>query len=153
MTDLPTIAVHCFADGDHLLRISLELANTFSFHCHNASPSLDSLLGSWTESYLTRKEVPFRTIPDGTLFQQKVWGNLVLIPFGAILSYGELAQKIGNPNAQRAVGGACHRNPYPLFIPCHRVVQANKKLGGFALDLEIKIKLLEFERGNASLEE
>ena len=145
MTNSPNIAVHILADGDLLLNVSLKLADTFSLHILNGSPALNALLNKWIESYLKRKEAPFERIPDGTPFQQKVWATLSQIPFGTTQSYGELAQNIGNPNAQRAVGGACHRNPYPLLIPCHRVIQANKKMGGFALDLEIKRRLLRFE--------
>jgi len=147
MINDPSIAVHILADGDRLLNVSLKLSDTFSLHILNASPTLETSLNKWIKTYLDRKEVPFKRIPDGTPFQQKVWTSLSLIPLGKTQSYGELAQNIGHPNAQRAVGGACHRNPYPLLIPCHRVIQANKKIGGFGSDLEIKRRLLRFESG------
>ena len=60
-------------------------------------------------------------------------------------SYGELASNAGHPGAARAVGTACHFNPFPLLIPCHRVIAASGKLGGFALDMRIKRALLDFE--------
>lgn len=74
------------------------------------------------------------------------------IPFGSTMSYQEVAQAAGSPRAARAVGGACNRNPFPLLVPCHRVIQANGKIGGFALDLEIKRRLLEFEQISGSFQ-
>ncbi len=61
------------------------------------------------------------------------------------MTYGELAANIGQPKAARAIGMACHHNPYPLFIPCHRVIASGKRLGGFAYDLKMKQLLLNFE--------
>ncbi|MBI3446103.1 MAG: methylated-DNA--[protein]-cysteine S-methyltransferase [Magnetospirillum sp.] len=68
--------------------------------------------------------------PAGTAFQQKVWAALSMIPFGAIKTYGQLAQELGT--AARALGGACGRNPIPVIIPCHRVLGANNHLGGYS---------------------
>jgi methylated-DNA-[protein]-cysteine S-methyltransferase len=133
------------ADGDILLRVSLTLASSFSVTFQNTSPALEKTLTTWITNYLKKKETPFLTIPTGTSFQETIWKQLTLIPFGSTLSYGQLADLIGNPKAQRAVGGACNKNPYPLLLPCHRVIQAGNKLGGFAFDLEVKKKLLEFE--------
>lgn len=64
---------------------------------------------------------------------------------GRTQSYGEIAAEIGRPNAVRAVGGACGANPWPVLIPCHRVLAANRKLGGFSGGLDWKIKLLARE--------
>jgi len=83
--------------------------------------------------------------PFGTAFQQKVWKALQQIPYGQTLSYGELAQKLGLPNARRAVGAANGRNPISIVVPCHRVIGANGKLTGFAGGLETKSWLLERE--------
>ncbi|MGZ7188611.1 MAG: methylated-DNA--[protein]-cysteine S-methyltransferase [Halobacteriota archaeon] len=66
------------------------------------------------------------------------------IPRGSVVTYSELAAKVGNPRAARAVGNALHRNPVPLFVPCHRVVGVSG-LGGYAWGLEIKQKLLSLE--------
>lgn len=68
--------------------------------------------------------------PMGTAFQQKVWQALSRIPFGATRSYGELAAELGT--APRALGGACGRNPLPILIPCHRVLAANRAMGGYS---------------------
>ncbi|WP_022666536.1 methylated-DNA--[protein]-cysteine S-methyltransferase [Desulfospira joergensenii] len=86
--------------------------------------------------------------PQGTPFQEKVWKELVKIPFGETLSYGELAHRIGNPKASRAVGMANGKNPIAIIIPCHRVIGKDGSLTGFGGGLDIKAGLLEFERAN-----
>ena len=84
----------------------------------------------------------------GTPFQLKVWRALKDIPYGATRSYGDIAKTIGNPKACRAVGMANNKNPLPLFIPCHRVVDAGGKLTGYAGGLDIKKILLDIEERN-----
>jgi methylated-DNA-[protein]-cysteine S-methyltransferase len=89
--------------------------------------------------------------PEGTQFQQKVWDELQTIPYGATISYGDLARRIGNPNASRAVGLANGSNPIPIVIPCHRVIGSNGKLTGYGGGLPIKEKLLALERRQLTL--
>jgi methylated-DNA-[protein]-cysteine S-methyltransferase len=84
--------------------------------------------------------------PQGTPFQQKVWSELLKIPYGETTSYGELARRIGNSNASRAVGLANGSNPIPIVIPCHRVIGSNGKLTGYGGGLPIKEKLLALEK-------
>lgn len=86
----------------------------------------------------------------GTAFQQSVWRAVEKIPLGQTRSYGEIARAIGQPNGVRAVGGACGANPIPVLVPCHRVLAANGKLGGFSGGLEWKRKLLEREGASLS---
>ena len=81
----------------------------------------------------------------GTAFQKRVWQALRKIPAGRTKSYGEIAQAIGRPKAVRAVGGACGANPVPVLVPCHRVLAANGKIGGFSGGLERKRRLLTRE--------
>jgi O-6-methylguanine DNA methyltransferase len=81
----------------------------------------------------------------GTEFQKSVWNALRKISIGKTKSYGEIARAIGRPKAVRAVGGACGTNPVPVFVPCHRVLAANKKLGGFSGGLDWKRELLASE--------
>ena len=83
--------------------------------------------------------------PMGTPFQQAVWAELRRIPYGETRSYGQVAAGIGKPKAVRAVGQANHRNPLPIFIPCHRVIGASGKLTGYGGGLDLKEKLLELE--------
>jgi methylated-DNA-[protein]-cysteine S-methyltransferase len=84
--------------------------------------------------------------PEGTPFQLSVWQQLRRIPYGQTVCYGELARRIGNPRAARAVGLANGSNPLPIIVPCHRVIGADGSLTGFGGGLPIKRKLLELER-------
>lgn len=83
--------------------------------------------------------------PCGTSFQQRVWQALREIPYGETRTYGEIAARIGNPRASRAVGMANHRNPLLIFIPCHRVIGASGRLTGFAAGISVKEELLKLE--------
>lgn len=78
-------------------------------------------------------------------FTASVWRQIARIPYGEVRSYGRIARALRRPQASRAVGQACGRNPVPLVIPCHRVVASNGSLGGFSAGLEIKEKLLHLE--------
>ena len=82
----------------------------------------------------------------GTPFQMRVWRALCDIPFGATASYGEIARRIGAPAASRAVGGANHRNPIAIVVPCHRVIGADGSLTGYGGGEARKRKLLELEQ-------
>jgi O-6-methylguanine DNA methyltransferase len=84
-------------------------------------------------------------LSSGTEFQRRVWETMRTIQRGRTLSYAEVAQRIGKPKAVRAVGGACGANPIPVFVPCHRVLAANQRLGGFSGGLDWKRRLLERE--------
>jgi methylated-DNA-[protein]-cysteine S-methyltransferase len=84
--------------------------------------------------------------PAGTQFQRQVWMALAEIPYGATESYGELALRVGNPKACRAVGLANGRNPIPLILPCHRVIGANGSLTGYGGGLDLKKRLLDHEQ-------
>jgi len=83
--------------------------------------------------------------PRGTAFQREVWNALRDIPYGATISYAQLAQRIGKPSAMRAVGAANGRNPLPIVVPCHRVIGADGSLTGFGGGLPTKRFLLELE--------
>jgi methylated-DNA-[protein]-cysteine S-methyltransferase len=93
-----------------------------------------------------RRTFNFPLAPRGSDFQKRVWAELVKIPFGETISYGELARRIGNPAASRAVGRANATNPIALIVPCHRVIGTNGKLTGYAGGIELKEKLLAWER-------
>jgi methylated-DNA-[protein]-cysteine S-methyltransferase len=83
--------------------------------------------------------------PRGTEFQQRVWESLRVIPFGETISYAELARRVGNPKAVRAVGAANGRNPLMIIVPCHRVIGADGSLTGFGGGIERKRWLLDHE--------
>lgn len=93
----------------------------------------------------TRRGFDLPLAPRGTPFEQRVWAALVDIPYGGVTTYGELARKLGDPNAVRAVGRANGANPIPIVIPCHRVIGADGSLVGYGGGLDVKIRLLELE--------
>jgi methylated-DNA-[protein]-cysteine S-methyltransferase len=84
--------------------------------------------------------------PAGTLFQQRVWCELTRIGFGTTITYAQLAARVGQPSASRAVGHANGRNPISIIVPCHRVVGTGGKLTGYAGGLDKKQRLLDWER-------
>ena len=96
-----------------------------------------------------RREFTPALEPAGTPFQQRVWRALREIPYGATISYGELARRIGQPRAVRAVGLANGRNPISIIVPCHRVIGADGTLTGYGGGLERKRFLLALESGSA----
>jgi methylated-DNA-[protein]-cysteine S-methyltransferase len=102
------------------------------------------------KAYLVGKRrkfsVPFKQ--SGTPFQQAVWQALLKVPYGRVISYGDLAREAGYPKAARAVGSAMNRNRVPLIVPCHRVVASNG-IGGFGCGLEWKKRLLGMEKAGA----
>ncbi len=99
------------------------------------------------DAYFAGKRTDFELplAPRGTGFQMKVWQTLRGIPFGETISYAELAQRVGNPKASRAVGHANARNPISIIVPCHRVIGADRSLTGYAGGLERKRALLMHE--------
>lgn len=97
------------------------------------------------------KDFDLPLAPDGTTFQRSVWTELQRIPYGDTISYGELARRIGNPNAVRAVGLANGQNPIAIVIPCHRVIGSNGSLTGYGGGLPTKQALLTLERGQGTL--
>lgn len=92
-----------------------------------------------------RLEFNLPLFPCGTEFQLRVWAELVKIPYGEVCTYGDIARRIGNPKASRAVGGANNKNPIMIIIPCHRVIGASGKLIGYAGGVDVKKYLLDLE--------
>lgn len=93
-----------------------------------------------------RQEFDIPVELDGTPFQQRVWEQLTTIPFGQTISYAELARRVGNPTATRAVGAANGRNPVSILVPCHRVIGSHGSLTGYGGGLHNKEWLLNWER-------
>lgn len=100
-------------------------------------------LGEYFAGRRTSFDVPLA--PAGTDFQLRVWEQLRLIPYATTVSYGELARRVGNPNASRAVGLANGRNPIAIVVPCHRVIGADGSLTGFGGGMDAKRTLLDLE--------
>ena len=101
-------------------------------------------LDAYFAGKLRKFTVPLKA--KGTPFRKKVWDALLTIPYGETISYKELARRIDNPKAIRAVGGANHHNPISIIIPCHRVIGANGKLVGYGGGMDVKEFLLEHEK-------
>jgi methylated-DNA-[protein]-cysteine S-methyltransferase len=101
-------------------------------------------LDEYFEGRRTAFDVPvdIKTLPG---FQQLVLGELARVPYGEVTTYGGLAARIGKPKAARAVGGALHRNPVPIVLPCHRVIGASGNLVGYGGGLQRKEALLRLE--------
>jgi methylated-DNA-[protein]-cysteine S-methyltransferase len=97
------------------------------------------------------KEFDLPLAMEGTEFQLRVWNELRAIPYGETISYAQLAQRIGNPKAVRAVGLANGSNPIPIIVPCHRVIGSDGSLTGFGGGISTKKKLLELESRQLSL--
>lgn len=112
---------------------------------------------AWLDRYFRGENPPisFPLSPKGTPFQEEVWALLREIPYGSVVTYGELAKalakKRGGKMSARAVGGAIGKNPIPIFIPCHRVIGAGGKLTGFTGGIDKKIALLKCEGIDADL--
>lgn len=98
-----------------------------------------------------RRDFELPLILDGSDFQKRVWQAICRIPYGETLSYGDLAMDAGAPGAFRAAGSACGVNKIAILIPCHRVVGANRAIGGYGGGLEIKTALLKLEGSLSTL--
>ncbi len=130
------------ADEKYLL--SVKIAN----NCEALKPNkLTEITKIWLKNYFDKKKPlwipPLK--PFKTAFSQKVIDEVLNIPFGKCKSYSEIAKNIGNPKAYRAVALTMKNNPYMIIVPCHRVI-AKDSLGGYNGGIEIKRRLLEFER-------
>ena len=120
----------------------------FSDEFHGKTSPLSDLAASQLKEYIQGKRKVF-DLPlkiSGTPFQEKVWRELINIPFGETRTYKDIAIAIGTPKASRAVGMANNRNKIAIIIPCHRVIGANGSLTGYAGGLDIKEKLLLLEK-------
>jgi methylated-DNA-[protein]-cysteine S-methyltransferase len=149
LTDLGELTL--ISCSNKLIRIYFPQQEINSVYLTNSAANTDPVLLNATEQleeYLKGKRRTFALDlnPEGTFFQKKVWEELLLIPYGDTISYQELALRAGSINKARAVGYANSRNPLPIIIPCHRVINKNGRLGGYAGGRQIKQKLLELER-------
>ena len=142
-------------DEDGLMRLHFDIADAkMKLNIENDweynDEFFDDVKNEIDEYFLgNRKDFTIKLNPKGTEYQKRVWEQLRKIPYGQVCTYKELAQKMGSPNASRAVGNANGKNPIPLIVPCHRVIGANNKLTGFAYGLDLKRKLIELEKDNS----
>lgn len=114
------------------------------------TPLLDQCMKQLSEYFEgTRQSFSLPLHLTGTEFQMKVWDELQRIPYGTTISYGELAKRAGSPKGSRAVAQANHNNPVCIVVPCHRVINANGTLGGYASGPALKQQLLDLEQNHA----
>lgn len=141
----PKILVTVTMNHGVIHKVHLQTSNQFEVYMNEHSDDIYH----WCESY-SKGEVPLNVLSfdfDGlTEFRKIVLTELQKISFGESASYNELAKRSHRENGARAVGGACGANPCPLFIPCHRILASDGSLGGFSQGLEIKKRLLGFEK-------
>jgi len=132
----------------HYVGADLKVGPSSNPDWHRDDEAFGNVVSQLTEYFDgRRREFDLRLAPQGTPFQQRVWAALLDIPYGHTVSYGELAARIGQKSASRAVGLANGSNPLSIVIPCHRVIGANGKLTGYGGGLPVKERLLALERG------
>jgi len=139
-------------DDSNILRLEIAPSASEAAEFQKTEPSraLAGLAVTQVSEYFagTRKDFDLPTRLQGTSFQKSVWDQISTIEFGEQLTYGEIATRIGNPAASRAVGAAVGANPVPIIIPCHRVMGSSRKITGYSGGEGIPTKkwLLNFER-------
>ena len=153
--DSPLGRIFLASSDEGLVQVGLSTREKFSSEISRKHPSAElikddrknqSVISQLDEYFQgKRKDFSLPILFDGTLFQKKVWQALTKIPYGQTVTYKDIAVKIGNPKAVRAVGNANNRNPLGIVVPCHRVIGTNGKLVGYGGGLDMKEKLLKLE--------
>ena len=144
--------LYLFFNKKELLNISINTYNNkwinHFFPDTIIKKSYDNIFLTQLKEYFygLRKEFDLPIMLLGSKFQKDVWKSVSKIPFGDTISYKEVAQNINRKSAQRAVGNALSKNPLLIIIPCHRVIKSNGNLGGFSAGVDVKKKLLSFEK-------
>ena len=144
---LPSLPIQATFYTSHLqiTRIQLSLAEQFCCVIHGSG--LESKIFEWMTAYSNREKGPLLPLlfNSFTPFMRNGLRAIQALEIGEVASYGEIAARAGCSKGARAIGNVCNKNPYPLVIPCHRVIQGNGSIGGFAYNLELKKALLSYE--------
>lgn len=148
----PNIVVTVTIDCDVITSSSLSLIPQAGLWLNlptETDPLLKEKIIFWLQNYSKGENLSY-SLPIQEPYYPPYYGKVIeylkTIPWGTVISYQELASKAGSTKAARAVGSACRYNHFPLIIPCHRVLAANKKIGGFTPGMEIKRRLLNHEK-------
>lgn len=136
-------AMNATVHQDQIVQLSFGEGDTSSIEKTLLHEELEAQMNSYLQGQLKTFDLPLA--PQGTAFQQAVWRALQEIPFGQTWSYRQLAEFVQRPKGYQAVGQANGKNPIAIIIPCHRVINANGELGGYAGGLDNKRKLLKLE--------
>jgi methylated-DNA-[protein]-cysteine S-methyltransferase len=148
--DSPIGRIEITSDGAAITSLSIERAGTLPFdELPETSSALLELAAKQLDEYFGGKRHTFE-LPvafHGTVFQESIWTQLSDIPFGEVMSYGELGIASGRVSAGRAVGGAVGANPIPIIVPCHRVLAGNRRITGYSggNGIPTKVWLLDHE--------
>jgi len=148
----PVGALTVASDGENIIGLWLEgqkyFAATLSGEAIEKELPVFEEARHWLDIYFSGREPDFLPplAPRGSEFRRTVWGELLRIPYGETVSYGEIAKRLGGKTSARAVGGAVGHNPISIIIPCHRVVGAKGSLTGYAGGVEKKKQLLRLEQ-------
>lgn len=143
--DSPVGVLTVICDDSSLLRIEFGEINEKS-ESNEVTQKTVCQLNEYFNGIRKSFDIPLSL--SGTDFQVKVWNELLNIPYGKVCTYKDIAERIGNKNASRAVGGANRINSIPIIIPCHRVV-AHNGIGGYSLGIELKKILLDIEENHS----
>lgn len=140
-------SVHLYASEDGLTGLYMNIQKSGQpAGVDGTNPFIDQAIQELNEYFAgARRDFNVKLAPIGTKFQLSVWAELMNIPFGKTISYGELAKRLGDPLLTRAVGTANGSNPISIIIPCHRVIGANGHLTGYGGGIERKRWLLHHE--------
>jgi len=141
----PGIRVQVRFKAGSLERISLFVSDRFSLDPQLCPKEQIEIFTSWLQAYALGKFSPIPLPLPLNTFQGDVLRFLQTIPMGSVFSYKEVAQAVGSPQAARAVGNICRGNPFPLLIPCHRVIRSDGEMGRYTPDPSLKRQLLHFE--------
>jgi methylated-DNA-[protein]-cysteine S-methyltransferase len=128
--DSPIGFINLTADGDSIIEVTMTKKPGPSTGSAKVLKEAQKQLTEYFKG--KRKDLTFKHEARGTKFQQSVWDEIAKVPFGEVVSYADIARKLGKPQASRAVGGAVGSNPVPLVIGCHRVLGASGKITGYS---------------------
>jgi len=148
----PYVHVTIFGLNGAIERVHLSFnPQGFSFETVGLENNLCDQVLIWLSQYGQKKQLTDLPLSLASLtpFAKKVLEAAKHIPMGKTMNYAELANRIGSKKQARAVGNALHHNPYPLFVPCHRIISSSGDLGGFAFESSIKQSLLNFEQNHS----
>ena len=148
--DSPIGRIEVTSDGEAVTSLSIERQGHLPWEelPERSTRVLDKAATQLGEYFAgKRKDFDIPVVLSGTEFQQEVWQQLNDVPFGGVLSYGEIGLATGRPTAGRAVGGAVGANPVPIIVPCHRVLASNKRITGYSggNGIPTKVWLLDHE--------
>ena len=145
--------IHAYFTTQQQQITQIKITSSETFRCTVEGDGLEEVILEWMDLYAKRQKGPALPLELNSLtpFTRKGLKAVSSIKMGDVASYGEIASLAGCPNGARAIGNVCNKNPFPLVIPCHRVIQGDGSIGGFAYHLKIKKALLTHESSHRQL--